>query len=165
MNLRDLQLICLYSFNSFFSSGFETSTATMSFCLFELCRRPDIQKKIQDELDNVFGVKTNFDDVTYEMFNNLKYLECCINETLRLYPPLAILFRTCTKNYKMPDTDLIIEKGTSVYIPAIAIQRDSNIFENPLEFTPERFMDSSTGNGKANGGFYLPFGDGPRYAC
>lgn len=80
-----------------------------------------------------------------------------------MYPPLAILFRTCTRDYKLPDSDLIIEKGTSVYIPAIAMQRDADIFENPLEFIPERFIDSPTGNGKTNGGiFYLPFGDGPR---
>lgn len=134
----------------------------MSFCLYELCKNPSVQLKVQEELDEVFGINGNFDDVTYEMFNNLKYLECCIDETLRLYPPLSILFRTCTKDYKIPDTDLVIEKGTSIYIPSIAIQRDPEIFEHPLEFKPERFVDSPTGNGNSNGLFYLPFGSGPR---
>jgi cytochrome P450 family 6 len=142
--------------------GFETSSATMSFCLFELCKNPHIQLKVQEELDKVFGAETNFDDVNYEQFNNLKYLECCIDETLRLYPPLSILFRTCTKDYKVPNSDLIVEKGTSIHIPSMAIQRDENIYENAQEFKPERFLDSPTGNGQSEGLFYLPFGGGPR---
>ncbi|KAG5681182.1 hypothetical protein PVAND_010640 [Polypedilum vanderplanki] len=145
----------------FFVGGFETSSATMSFCLFELCKNPHIQRKVQEEIDRVFGDK-KFDDLDYEMINNLKYLECCIDETLRLYPPLSILFRTCTKDYKIPNTDLIVEKGTSVHIPSMAIQRDENIFENASEFRSERFLDSPTGNGQSEGLFYLPFGSGPR---
>lgn len=132
----------------------------MSFCLFELCKNPEIQHKIQEELDRELG--DNFDDVTYETINGLKYLESCIDETLRLYPPLSIMFRRCTRDYKIPNTDLLVEKGTSVFIPAVAMQRDANIYDNPLQFKPERFLDSPNGNGNANGLFYLPFGDGPR---
>lgn len=133
----------------------------MSFCLFELCKNPEIQLKIQEELDLELG--DNFDDVTYESINGLKYLESCIDETLRLYPPLSIMFRRCTRDYKIPNTDLFIEKGTSVFIPAVAMQRDENIYDDPLQFKPERFLDSPNGNGHANGLFYLPFGAGARH--
>jgi cytochrome P450 family 6 len=143
--------------------GFETSTATMSFCLYELCRQPHLQQKIQDEIDSVLECVNNFDEITYDMMNSLKFLDCCIDETLRLYPPLSILFRTCTKDYKIPNTELIIEKGTSIYIPAMGIQRDSKIFDNPLEFIPERFYESPTGLGKGKGLFYISFGAGPRH--
>lgn len=156
----EFSLVFLYKFNLNSFTGFETSTATMSFCLFELCKNPEIQYKIQEELDRELG--DNFDVVTYESINSLKYLESCIDETLRLYPPLSILFRRCTRDYKIPNTDLFVEKGTSVFIPTIAMQRDANIYDNPLQFKPERFLDSPNGNGNANGIFYLPFGDGPR---
>lgn len=134
----------------------------MSFCLYELCKNPHIQVKVQEELDRVFGADSKFEDISYEMINSLTYLECCIDETLRLYPPLSILFRTCTRDYKIPNTDLIVEKGTSIHIPSMAIQRDENIYENASEFKPERFLDSPTGNGQSEGLFYLPFGSGPR---
>lgn len=142
-------------------SGFETSTATMSFCFFELCKNPEIQTKIQEELDREMG-DIEFEEMSYEAINSLKYLDCCVDETLRLYPPLSIMFRRCTRDYKIPNTDLVIERGTSIFIPAMAIQRDENIYDNALQFKPERFLDSPNGNGNAKGLFYLPFGSGPR---
>jgi cytochrome P450 family 6 len=144
-------------------AGFETSSATMSFCLYELCKNLDVQRKVQNELDEEFANDEEFYNSSYESFNNLKYLEACVDETLRMYPPLSILFRTCTKNFNIPNTDLVIEKGTSIHIPIVAIQRDAEIYENPLQFTPERFLNSANGNGNAKGLFYLPFGSGPRH--
>lgn len=58
----------------------------------------------------------------------------------------------------------MVSKGTLVYIPLLGLQRDPEIFENPLQFKPERFLNSPTGGGQSKGLFYLPFGDGPR-AC
>ncbi len=143
-------------------AGFETSSINMSFCLYELCKHPEKQRKVQEEIDRVFGDAKSFDDVTYEMIKDLKYLECCLDEALRLYPSLPTLIRKCVKDYKVPNSDLIIEKGTNLHIPIVGIQRDPEIFENPLEFKPERFIDSPTGSGRGKGLFYLPFGDGPR---
>jgi cytochrome P450 family 6 len=79
-----------------------------------------------------------------------------------MYPPVPLLFRSCLKDYKVSDSDLVIPKGTSVFIPLMGLQRDPEIFENPLQFKPERFENSPNGNGNSKGLFYLPFGDGPR---
>lgn len=46
-------------------------------------------------------------------------------------------------------------------ISALGFHRDPEIYENPMEFIPERFIDSPTGS-SAKGCYYLPFGDGPR---
>lgn len=133
----------------------------MSFCLFELARNPEKLQKAQEEIDKVFKT-AGPDGITYEMLDQLSYLECCVDETLRLYPVVPFLFRECFKDYKVPDHDLVIPKGTSVFIPLIGLQRDPEIFENPMEFKPERFVDSSNGSGNSKGLFYMPFGDGPR---
>lgn len=61
----------------FFAAGFETSSTAMSFCLYELSRLPDIQRKVYDEIVSVlskYGGK-----LTYEAMNEMKYLECCID--------------------------------------------------------------------------------------
>ncbi|KAL3280432.1 hypothetical protein HHI36_017914 [Cryptolaemus montrouzieri] len=55
------------------------------------------------------------------------------------YPPLASLPRICTKDYKLPGTDLIIEKGVRIVIPVYGIQRDPDYYPNPEIFDPERF--------------------------
>lgn len=129
----------------------------MNFCLIELCKNLKIQQKVQEELDNV----VNEDELTYENLNDLKYLECCIDETLRKYPIVPMLNRVCTNDFKFSNTNFVIEKGTQVFIPVLGLHRDPKIFENPLEFKPERFLNSPNGNGISKGIFYLPFGDGP----
>jgi cytochrome P450 family 6 len=146
----------------FFVAGYETSSGTMSFCLFELAKNQEVLKKVQDEIDSVLSA-ANSSEITYDLLNEMKYLDYCIDETLRKYPIVPMLFRRATSDYKIPDTNLVLEKGTSVFIPLLGIQRDPEIYENPLEFKPERFENSSTGNGNAKGLFYLPFGEGNRY--
>ncbi|XP_049964467.1 cytochrome P450 6a9-like [Schistocerca serialis cubense] len=63
----------------FFLAGFETSSTTVSFCLYELARHPDIQKKVQGEIDVV--LKKNNRDVTYDIImTQMPYLEKVVNE-------------------------------------------------------------------------------------
>lgn len=139
----------------FFIASFETTSTTMTFCLFEIARNPKIQQRLQEEIDGL-------DEVNFETFSKLKYVEACIDETLRKYSSVSSLIRESANDYKIPDSNLVIPKGASIHIPIFALHRDPSIYDNPLEFNPDRFLDSPTGNGKVNGLFYLPFGDGPR---
>lgn len=145
----------------FFIAAFETTASTMVLCLFELSKNQDLQRKVQMEIDEILKGRDS-SEVDYDLMSNLKLLDCCIAETLRKYPPAPFLIRECTKTYSIPDTKLVIEKGTSLIISCFGLHRDPDIFEDPLTFKPERFLESSTGEGKAAGLFYLPFGDGPR---
>jgi cytochrome P450 family 6 len=103
----------------------------------------------------------DLNDLTYEMLNEMKYLECCLDESLRKYPLGPHLFRVATKDYTFKGTNVSIKKGTSVFIPVLGLHRDANIFDDPMVFKPERFLDSPNGNAKCKGS-YFPFGDGPR---
>ncbi|XP_055305823.1 probable cytochrome P450 6d5 [Sitodiplosis mosellana] len=144
----------------FFAAGFETSSGVMSFCLYEVAKSPEIQRKIQDEIDTVLAQHNG--QFTYESINELKYLECCIDETLRKYPVVPILTRQCTKEYKIPGSNVTIEKGTSVFIPAFSLQRDEKYYQNPDKFDPLRFSYENR-NGKTIVDMpYFPFGAGPR---
>lgn len=69
---------------------------------------------------------------------------------------------TASRDYKVADSNLVIPEGTAVFIPALGFQRDPDIYDEPLAFKPERFLDSPNGGGKIKGVFYTPFGDGPR---
>lgn len=133
----------------------------MSFCLYELAKNADIQKKVQDEIDKALE-SAGSDGLSYDVLGDLKYAECCIDETLRKYPIVPFHFRTASNDYKIADSDLVIPKGSAVMIPALGFQRDPEIYDNPMEFKPERFLNSSNGGGKIKGVFYTPFGDGPR---
>lgn len=133
----------------------------MSFCLFELARNPEMQKKLQEEIDTT--LKASGDDgFSYENLTEMKYAECCIDETLRKYPAIPFNMRKATRDYKIAGSDLVIPKGSAVMFPLLGLHRDPSIYDEPMKFKPERFLNSSNGGGKAEGLFYMPFGDGPR---
>lgn len=81
-------------------------------------------------------------------------------ETLRKYPALPFVTRQCTETYKIPDTDITLEKGTNVIIPIQNIHYDEKIFENPMEFDPNRFSPENKRD--RNSYAHIPFGEGPR---
>ncbi|XP_016772837.1 cytochrome P450 6k1 [Apis mellifera] len=141
----------------FFLAGFETSSTTVTFCLYELAKNQDIQNKVREEIQTM--IKKN-GDLTYNALNDMNYLHKVISETLRKYPPVVILNRICTNDVKLSTTDFCIPKGTCIAIPVFGLHRDSNIFPNPEKFDPERFSEE---NIKTRHPYvYLPFGEGPR---
>lgn len=81
-------------------------------------------------------------------------------ETLRKYPPLPNIPRIVRKNYRIPDTDIVLEKGTAVFIPIYAIQRDPDIHPEPEQFKPERF--DSEHLEAMHTMAWAPFGEGRR---
>lgn len=145
----------------FFIGAFESTSSTIALCLYELTKNTELQGRVQDEIDEVLR-RNEALEINYDLVTQMKYLDCCIDETVRKYPPAPFLIRECTKNYKIPGTDLTIERGTPLIISSFGLHRDKNIFDNPLSYRPERFLNSTTGRGEGKGLFYIPFGDGPR---
>nr|QTC11278.1 cytochrome P450 6PX1 [Phenacoccus solenopsis] len=142
----------------FFVAGYETSSGTLTFALYELAKNQDIQTKLRQEIDTVLEESNN--EFTYEAIQKMTYLDQVINETLRLYPILPFLVRVCTKNYTLPNTDIVIEKNTRVIIPILGLHHDPQYYPNPFEFNPENF--SKEAKMQRQQCTYLPFGEGPR---
>lgn len=141
----------------FYIAGFETSSTTASYCLYELSIHPEIQEKVRNEIEIVIK---KHGDITYESLNDMTYLHKCVSETLRKYPPLSTLHRVCTKDIDLPTTNLHVNKGIDIVIPVLGIHRDPEIYPDPLKFDPERFTEE---NIVARHPYsYLPFGMGPR---
>jgi cytochrome P450 family 6 len=83
-----------------------------------------------------------------------------VSEYLRKYPPKAYLLRKCTTDYKIPDSDVTIEKDVGVVVPVMGIHHDPEYYPNPEEFDPERFNQANKRSRPQYS--YLPFGEGPR---
>lgn len=58
-----------------------------------------------------------------------------------MYPSIGTLTRLTQNDYQVSGTDIVIEKGTFVFIPAYAIQTDSEYFPSPEKFDPDRFSN------------------------
>jgi cytochrome P450 family 6 len=157
-------LLLLHNFTNFFYLGFETSSATQSFALFEIAKNNNIQEKLRSEIGAML-MRTE-GKVTYDAVMNIKempYLHQVVLETLRLYPVLSVLDRKCVNpdGYSLkPFSDFTITCGMPIYIPVYAMQRDKKYFPDPLKFDPERFSPENVGSLHPFVNF--PFGAGPR---
>jgi cytochrome P450 family 6 len=142
----------------FFLAGYETSSTTMTFCLFELASNPEIQEKLRQEVFEV--LKRHDNKLTYDATMEMHYMEKVINETLRKYPPVPGLNRICTKDYKVPGSNIMIKKDTKVWIPVLGLQRDPEFYPDPEKFDPERFSEEN--KNERHPYTFIPFGEGPR---
>ncbi|CAD6342628.1 unnamed protein product [Miscanthus lutarioriparius] len=115
---------------------------------------PEALKKAQAEIDAAVGTSRL---VTADDVSHLAYLQCIINETLRLYPAAPLL----PPHESSADCNVggygDVPCGTMLLVNAYAIHRDPAVWEDPAEFRPERFED-----GKAEGRLLMPFGLGRR---
>ncbi|KAL9922034.1 putative cytochrome P450 6a13 [Glossina fuscipes fuscipes] len=143
----------------FFLAGFDTSSAAMAFCLYELALNPDIQRKLREEILKVLEKYNS--QITYESLKEMTYLEQVFNETLRKYPVVPQLTRVCLKDYCLPNSDVILEKGLRIIIPIDAIHNDPEYFKEPDKFNPDRFSSAAIAQQHPALSF-IPFGEGPR---
>ncbi|XP_075644400.1 cytochrome P450 705A22-like [Castanea sativa] len=153
---------------AFLSDLFIGSTGTTSevilWTITELINHPSVFNKVEEEINSVVGSTRLVDESNVE---NLPYLQAVVKETLRLYPPLPVTTRKCRQNCEIGGFE--IPQETVVLINLYVIMRDPELWDNPNEFQPERFLVSSEKQEsmkyKHNETFsFLPFGAGRR-AC
>lgn len=146
---------------AFFFGGFETVSVTMCFSIYELTINPDIQKKLQQEIDDT---KASCNGVmTYDVVKKMKYLDMVVCETLRKWPPLSSIDRQCTKEHTLEishDESIKMEPGMALLFPVLGLHLDEQYFKNPNKFDPDRFNDENKETIRP--GTYIPFGYGPR---
>lgn len=142
----------------FFIAGFESSSATTSFTLYEMARQPHILAKAQQEVDQALADHDG--QLTYDAIMNMPYLHKCVSETLRKYPPLAFVSRKAAVTRKVPTTEVVVEAGTTLVIPIRALHYDPVFWPDPERYDPERFSEEQKATRPSTA--YLPFGDGPR---
>ena len=135
----------------FFIAAYDTTSSTICHLLIALALNPEIQNKLFKEIDSYSESKN-------QTIDDLPYLDACFKESLRLWPGLTRLERVAVEDTYLDN--IFIPKNTKVYIPVYSVHRDSDNFENPEQYIPERFL--SENKYKVKPGTYIPFADGPR---
>jgi len=165
----------------FFSAGTDTTTSSLSWAVLYLLRYPDIQTKLQNEIDTVVGKSrltsladrnrldnyferctyTNYSNFTFNFCNSsLPYTEAFIMELLRISSvvsygvPHAVTQDVEFHGYQIP-------KGTSVYASIYSTHYDPEVWGDPENFRPERFL-SSDGLKVVKHESLIPFSAGKR---
>jgi len=135
----------------------DTVASVTIWAMTALMKNPRVMKKAQEEIQKAYGRKGFIEE---EEIQTLPYLKAVIKETLRLYPILPILFPRETMK-EMEIEGYTIPNKTLVYVSVWAIHRDPELYENPEEFYPERFVGSDI-DYKGQDFELIPFGSGRR---
>ncbi|XP_023221203.1 cytochrome P450 3A24-like [Centruroides sculpturatus] len=139
----------------FFLAGHHTTSTCLTYTTFLLATHQDIQENLRQELLNVFHQK---EELTYDDIMNLSYMDQVVSESLRIYPPV-ISFVTRKSNIEFRYKDYVFPKNTAFQAAIWVLHRDPELWEDPLDFKPDRFSPEN----KSNMGIsYQPFGAGPR---
>ncbi|NXS10020.1 CP3AC protein, partial [Neodrepanis coruscans] len=139
----------------FIFAGYETTSSTLSYIAYNLATHPDVQQRLQDEVDANLPNKAT---PTYSAITQMEYLDMVVNECIRLYPAGGRIERVCKETVEL--NGVTIPKGMVVTIPAFVLHRDPEYWPEPDEFRPERF--SKENKERIDPYTFLPFGAGPR---
>lgn len=144
--------------DTFMFAGHDTTAVGISWALYNIGLYPDIQQQIHDELQQIFG-KDKTRSVTQADLREMKYLECVLKESLRLYPSVPAISRTTLEDFKLSD-EITIPGGSSIFIGIYALHHDPELYPNPEIFDPDRFLpENSIGRHPYA---FIPFSAGPR---
>ncbi|KAH0554766.1 cytochrome P450 4g15 [Cotesia glomerata] len=138
--------------------GHDTTAAGSSFFLSMMGCHPDIQEKVIQELDQIFGDSDR--PCTFQDTLEMKYLERCLMETLRLYPPVPVIARQIKTDLKLASGDYTVPGGCTVVVGTFKMHRLPHLYPDPDTFNPDNFLPDKT----ANRHYYafIPFSAGPR---
>lgn len=126
---------------TFMIGGTETTTAATSALTYMLLQHPDKMAKLRAELDST--IKDAQTDMTFTNLRKLSYLNACIEESMRLYPPAPTPMPRIVPGKGRVVCGCYVPGGTRVDIPLYAIAHHPDNFADPEEFVPERWLDET----------------------
>ncbi|KFQ63676.1 Cytochrome P450 2J2, partial [Pelecanus crispus] len=146
----------VHSINDLFLGGSETTSTTLNWGLLYMVANPDIQEKVQKELDAVLGPSQL---ICYEDRRELPYTNAVVHEVQRFSNIISVgLPRVCVRNTTLLGFPL--KKGTIVFPNIASSLYDPEQWETPRQFNPGHFLDKD-GNFASQEAF-LPFSIGHR---
>ncbi|KDP27354.1 hypothetical protein JCGZ_20178 [Jatropha curcas] len=164
MTLNEGEIVGLC--NEFVSAGTDTSAISLQWIMANIVKNPTIQENILKEIKEVVTGKDDTKEenptIKEDDLQKMPYLKAVVLEGLRRHPPG---YAPATPHAVTEDAELggyNIPKGTAVNFLIADIGRDPNVWENPMEFKPERFLKGNfdlTGSREIK---MMPFGAGRR---
>lgn len=148
----------------FMTAGTETTATWLSGLTYYLLRNPGSMSRLMDEIRSTFRHQ---DDITIEALARMEYVNACLEEGLRLYPPVPVGLPRRVPAGGAAISGSWVPGGTTVSVHQLSANRSSGNFVDPSSFAPERWLSPShryysdrfVDDSKAS---LQPFSTGPR---
>ncbi|XP_050462629.1 probable cytochrome P450 4aa1 isoform X1 [Cataglyphis hispanica] len=141
---------------TFMLAGQDSVGTATAITLFLLANNPTWQENCIAELDEIFGDDER--SPTMQDLREMKCLDMCIKESLRLYPSVPVFARTLGQDVRIGKH--VIPAGCGIFMAPYCTHRLSHHFPNPHDFKPERFSPENSQGRHPYA--YIPFSAGPR---
>ncbi|KIW31689.1 uncharacterized protein PV07_03294 [Cladophialophora immunda] len=122
----------------FMNAGSDTTAIALTHVLYYLLKNPEKLAKLQKELDQSLGQQDAIP--SYGAVKNLPYLRACLDESLRLSPPVSFGLERKTPPEGTTIAGQWVAGNTLVSVPAYTAHRDPVVFPEPDKFVPERWL-------------------------
>lgn len=130
---------------------------SISFSLMLFALHKNVQDDIVREINEILPDPS--EEPTIAKLNQLKYLDRCIKESLRLFPSVWIISRVADEDI-VTSRNIFIPNGCIVNVLIFDLHRDPEHFPHPEQFDPDRFLPENSANRHPFA--YIPFSAGPR---
>lgn len=139
------------------AAGYDTTASALAWTVLRAAREPEVWTRLRAEADAVFA-----DGLDASTARRLIYADAVVRESLRLHPPGVFSPRQAVRDLALDDFS--IAKGTMILWSPYVAGRRPDVWDDPLEFRPERFLAPGPDRQAAIDTAWIPFGRGPR-AC
>jgi cytochrome P450 len=136
-------------------AGHDTTALTLTYFWYLLSQHPEVEARVQAEVDEILGGDTP----TTADARKMTYTDRVLHETMRLYPPVYVMFREPKVDvriggYRVPE-------GSGVMLPQWVVHRSPRWYDDPETFDPDRWLPERRSERPRFS--YFPFGGGPRH--
>ncbi|XP_028777561.1 3,9-dihydroxypterocarpan 6A-monooxygenase-like [Neltuma alba] len=138
-------------------AGTDTTSVALQWAMAEIINHPGVLNRLREEMDSMVGTRRL---VKESDVPNLPYLRAVVKEVLRLHPSAPFALRQSAEDCSINGYD--VKGQTRTLVNVYAIMRDPQVWPNPEEFLPERFLEGNAMEMKGQDLSYVPFGSGRR---
>ena len=143
--------------NIMMNAGSTTTGIAMANAMYQLLKNPACMKKLRQEIDETLDEDEEI--APYEKVKYLPYLRACLDESLRIFPPIS---HGLTRQVPAEGSEIAgeyIPGGTTVAVSSFIAHRDPKLFPDPETYNPERWLGEA---GKDLGPYFIAFSAGAR---
>ena len=135
-------------------AGHDTTALALTYTLYLLDEHPDARDRLTTELDDVLGGRSP----TASDVRELEFTSRVLDEAMRLYPPVYVMFRQPKTDVKLGGYR--VPEGSLVMLPQWVVHRDPRYYDDPEVFDPDRWTPERRRQRPTYA--FFPFGGGPR---